>query len=110
MESEEVISLYEEVAIITDQMLAAARAHNWDQLAALESRCASHVASLRSGEPPTRLTGPVRERKVRILKKILADDREIRKLTEPWMVRLSKIINSAGSERTLPEAPGSQKT
>lgn len=106
MNSHEVISLYETVAVITNQMLTAARNGDWDQLAALESRCASHVEILRKSEPPAPLTGVVREKKVKIIKKILADDREIRNLTEPWMAQLSQIINSTGNERKLSQAYG----
>jgi flagellar protein FliT len=104
MNSQEVISLYETVAVITDQMLAAARNGDWDELVALESRCANHVEALRMGEAPVALTGAVREKKVRIIQKILADDREIRNLTQPWMTHLSDLINSAGTERKLSKA------
>ena len=47
MNSHEVIALYETVAVITDQMLTAARSGDWDQLAVLETQCASHVAVLK---------------------------------------------------------------
>lgn len=106
MNSYEVISLYEAVAVITNQMLAAARQGDWDRLVELESRCASHVETLRAGEPPAPLTGESRMRKVKIIKKILADDREIRNLTEPWMAQLSQLINSNGNERKLSHAYG----
>lgn len=106
LEKQEVITLYETVAGITDQMLTAARSGNWDQMIELETRCASHVATLRQGEPREPLTGALREKKVRIIQKILADDREIRNLTEPWMAHLSQLINSTGTERKLSKAYG----
>ncbi|MEJ7805294.1 MAG: flagellar protein FliT [Telluria sp.] len=34
----------------------------------------------------------------------MAQDREIRTLTEPWMAELSALINSAGTERKLSRA------
>ncbi len=106
MNSNEVITLYETVADITDQMLAAARSGDWDRLVELESRCAGHVAALRQGEAPVPLTGESRVRKVQIIRKILADDREIRNLTEPWMAQLSRLISSTGTERRLNKAYG----
>lgn len=109
MNNHEVISLYETVAVITDQMLAAARQGDWDRLVELESRCASHVETLRASEPPVPLTGDSRVRKVQIIKKILADDREIRNLTEPWMVQLSRLIDSTGTERKLSRAYGASQ-
>lgn len=110
MNSEEVISLYEKVAVITHQMVAAAREYDWDQLAALESQCANHVATLKGNEHMTPLTGMVRERKVKIIQKILADDREIRSITEPWMEHLSGLIKSTGTERKLSQAYGANQS
>jgi len=109
MNSQEVISLYETVAVITDQMLAAARQGDWDRLVELESRCASHVQTLRQSEAPVPLTGESRMRKVQIINKILADDREIRNITEPWMGQLSRLINSTGTERKLSQAYGASQ-
>jgi flagellar protein FliT len=106
MNSQEIISLYEAVSEITDQMLAAARAGDWDQLIALEAHCASHVQTLQNDGPPAPLTGAVRERKVKIITKILADDREIRNLTEPWMAQLAQLINSTSAERKLANVYG----
>lgn len=110
MNSHEVIALYETVAVITDQMLTAAKCGDWDQLAVLEARCASHVATLKQGEPPAPLTGEIRVRKVQIIKQILAHDRQIRDIAEPWMAKLSQMINSTSAERRLSHAYGSNHT
>lgn len=106
MTSEETLSLYEAVADITAQMLAAARSGDWEHLAILESRCAGHVRSLESSEPRAPLNGELRKRQIKIIQKILADDREIRNITEPWMAQLSALLNSAGTERKLSMAYG----
>jgi flagellar protein FliT len=106
MDSEEVLSLYESVAIITHQMLDAARTGDWELLVKLESRCSSHVQTLRNEEPRAPLTGPLRDRKVKIIHKILEDDREIRNITTPWMAQLSTMMNSTGTERKLAKAYG----
>lgn len=107
MNNDEILSLYEKVAGITDQMLIAARAGDWDRLAALESDCSGHVDVLRQTatvrEP---LTPSARERKARIIRKILDDDRQIRDLAAPWMAELSALINSTGTERKLSQAYG----
>lgn len=110
MNSQEVIALYETVAVITDQMLSAARSGDWDQLALLESRCAGHVATLKMDEPPAQLTREIRVRKVQIIKQILADDREIRNIAEPWMAKLALLINTSGAQRKLTQTYGSSQT
>ena len=111
MDNQEIISLYEAVADITDKMLAAARVGDWEQLAALESHCSSQVEIIKQNDqqrPP--LTATARERKVKIIKKILDDDRQIRDITEPWMAQLSAMINSTGTERKLSKAYGANQT
>lgn len=110
MTGEEVISIYEKVAVITHQMLAAAREYNWEQLAELESLCASQVAILKRDESAVPLTGVVREQKVKIIQKILADDREIRSITEPWMDQVAALLKSAGTERKLSQAYGAKQS
>jgi len=106
MNSEEIILVYESVADITEQMLAAARNSDWEHLAALESRCAGHVRTLEKSEPRSALTGMMRERKITIIQKILADDREIRNITEPWMAQLTSLMNNTHTERKLYMAYG----
>ncbi|MEO6145756.1 MAG: flagellar protein FliT [Sulfuriferula sp.] len=101
MNSDEIISIYESVASITEQMLSAARNSDWEHMAALESRCASHVRTLEKSEIRAALTSEMRERKFNIIQKILADDREIRNITEPWMAQLSSLINNTSTERKL---------
>lgn len=111
MDNQEILSLYETVADITDQMLAAARTGDWEQLAVLETHCSSQVAILRNNEQPRQPLPPsLREKKTRIIKKILEDDRQIRDITEPWMTQLSALMKNAGTERKLSQAYGASQT
>ncbi|HEX7640974.1 MAG TPA: flagellar protein FliT [Burkholderiaceae bacterium] len=105
MNSQEVVSLYETISVITEQMVSAARNANWIQLADLEKQCAMHIETIKSGDKEP-AQGDMRERKIKIIRKILADDREIRNLTEPWMQRLSMQINSTNAQRKLVKAYG----
>ena len=43
----------------------------------------------------------IHKRKVEIIRQVLADDAEIRNLTEPWMQRLQHLLTSVGQERKL---------
>jgi len=110
MDNQDIISLYETVADITDQMLAAAKTGNWEHLAELESRCSSQVEIIKMNDQPREpLTPSAREQKSRIIKKILEDDRQIRDITEPWMARLSALMRSTGTERKLAQAYGANQ-
>lgn len=111
MDTQEILSLYENVAEITDQMLSAARTGDWERLAALESHCSSQVEILKQNDKSRQpLTPLAREKKTRIIKKILDDDRQIRDITEPWMAQLSAMINSVGTERKLSQAYGANQS
>ena len=105
MNTTEVLSLYESVSDLTGRMVQAARSRDWESLVELESSCASRIETLKAGEPPA-LSGESREQKVRIINAILANDREIRDLTSPWMAELANLINSTGSQRRLNKAYG----
>lgn len=86
MTSTEVLAMYENIAGLSTQMAAAARVSDWDSLSRLESQCAS-AARAASGDVPA-LSGAPRQRKIDLLKQILANDRAIRDVTEPWMNQL----------------------
>lgn len=83
MTSSEVLSMYENIAGMTNHMAAAARMGDWDSLGKLENRCAAESRAVSTGVPA--LSGAQRQRKIDLLKQILANDRAIRDVTEPWM-------------------------
>jgi flagellar protein FliT len=105
----ELMEIYENVALITDKMLNAAKSEDWDLLIELETHCSTHVKTLQMNETQDELTEEMRQRKVNVIKKILADDREIRVLTEPWMEQLSQIMQSSQSSRLLTKTYGMQQ-
>lgn len=121
MNRDQAIALYESVADITSKMLAAARNSDWEGLCTLESDCASQVRMLKSVESAataenaekgvllTDLTDATRLRKRTLIEQILADDREIRHLTESWMAQLSSLLNRSRVERQLSMAYGSHQ-
>jgi flagellar protein FliT len=83
MTSNEVLSMYENIAGLSNQMAAAARMGDWDGLSRLEGQCATEARAVATGVPA--LSGAPRLRKIDLLKQILANDREIRDVTDPWM-------------------------
>ncbi len=87
MTSTEVLSMYENIAGLTGQMAAAAQLSDWNTLDQLENRCAAEAVAAIGGVP--RLEGAARLRKIDLLKQIMANDRAVRDVTEPWMGRLN---------------------
>jgi flagellar protein FliT len=83
MTSNDVVTMYEQLAGLTAKMSVAAQAGDWACLAALEKQCAQHTVAVQTGVPA--LSGEARSRKIALLKQIMANDRAIRDVTEPWM-------------------------
>ena len=104
MEQQSTIVIYETVAVITKQMLQAAKKQDWDELAELEANCAEQVAKLKSADDKFPLSNEVNIRKIESIKSILADDREIRNIVSPWMAKLNVLMNSIHIEGKLTRA------
>ena len=106
MTGPEVVSVYETMVGITDQMLDAATASDWDRLVELEQACAACARRLKENEGAQPLAGQERQRKVNAIRRMLDADRQIRDLTTPWMARLSALISNTTTERRVARAYG----
>lgn len=106
MSTSQIIANYESLSAITDQMRVAAVHGKWDQLLDLERQCGHHIATMKPEEPTAILDGPSRQRKIQLIRKILADDAEIRNHTEVWMGQLQRIMQSNRHEQQLQHAYG----
>jgi flagellar protein FliT len=104
MDASQVIMNYESLSALTGQMRDAAVHGEWDQLIGLEQQCSRHVAAMKPVDAAAGLDEPARQRKIQLIKKILADDVEIRDRTEMWMEQLQRIIQSNRHEQCLQQA------
>lgn len=102
----EVITNYESLSSITNQMREAAVHGEWDQLIELEQQCSRHVSTMQPVDTTVQLDEPSRQRKIQLIKKILADDAEIRNRTELWMGQLQSIMQNNRQEQRLQQAYG----
>lgn len=86
------IDHYLAIAAASRAMVAAARADDWHELSRLERQCIRHVHKLKCAAQVQSL-GPHEQRtRVRLLRNILADDAEIRRLAEPWLIELEQLL------------------
>lgn len=106
MSASQVISNYESLSVITSLMRDAAEHGKWDTLVDLEQQCSRHVASMKSADAASTLDESSRQRKIQLIKKILADDAEIRSRTEVWMGQLQRLMQSNRQEQRLQQAYG----
>ncbi len=107
MTNQDVLSMYTAIGDLTGRMVAAANASEWEQLYELEIEVNAHVAVLKMNEAGVHLEGEQRQQKATLIKKMLADDRQVRDQIQPWMAQLSKLISSTGTERRVVNAYGS---
>lgn len=96
MAQEPIIRLYETISELSERMLDAARASDWALMDALERECAGHVAEIAPDWRTASLSWQDRAHKLRLVRQILACDREIRHLLDPWMTELAIRLNGPG--------------
>ncbi len=104
MNSQELMSIYENVAVITGQMVGAAQEHDWQLLAELEDSCSAQVRAIRENDTPVELAQADQMKKVDVIKKILADDRKIRDITQPRMAQLTEMMRRSSTQGKLARA------
>lgn len=95
------LNLYEALSSISGDMVNTAEAGDWDRLIELERKVARLRNRISVEDAQTRLTEPERERKVHLIKRILADDRKVRSFTEPWMEHVRRFLGDATPGRDI---------
>ncbi|MFA6014019.1 MAG: flagellar protein FliT [Gallionellaceae bacterium] len=98
-----VLEKYESLSTITGKMREAAAQGDWDLLVELEEQSRARVEEMKLLDLAP-IDEATRLRKVTLIRKILADDAEIRSKTEPWMAQLQRIMSNARSEDRLQKA------
>lgn len=98
------LAYYKAVAAASGDMLKAARRQDWEGLAEAERRCAAVIAILKASGAEARLDGDKRQHKAEIIRRVLADDAEIRRIVDPRMRELERLLGAAGTRRRLDDA------
>ncbi|MDQ7990742.1 MAG: flagellar protein FliT [Candidatus Dactylopiibacterium sp.] len=103
------ITFYESMSELSGKMAAAARANDWPELERLEHELSALRDRLRIIDPPSyqaALPEAERQRKVVLIRQILAEDREIRAHVQPWMESVRGMLSSGTRQRALNSAYG----
>ena len=90
--SAKLLNYYEAIEKASAEMLAAARAGNWDEVVKLEGACAVLIAQLKNAAHSSHLMQNEAKEKSRIMQRILLNDAEIRHLAEPWLEDLDQMM------------------
>jgi len=92
MNAKEVLAMYENLAGLTGQMAQAAKAGNWSDFEQLNLEARVEARSATAGVPA--LDGAKRLRKIDLLKQLMANDRAIRDITEPFDGQLDRALHA----------------
>ena len=106
MNARQVIDDYEAILALTHEMRIAAEQGEWDKVLVLEPLCKRFIANLKSADELSLTDTASQPHKVELLKKILADDAEIRQRTTDWMSQLQHIMQSNRQEQKINQTYG----
>lgn len=96
---------YESIAVTSRAMVAAARIQDWVEVQRLEQLCIVQVQHLKAAAQLQALKPDDQATRLRLLRSILADDAEIRRLAEPWLAELEHLL--LPQRRVSPQRPES---
>lgn len=102
-----VIAMYETVCGISAQMVEAARANDWNRLVALERDVAGIRRRLEAGEFGSDLSPQELRQKISLIHRILDDDAEVRRHTEPWMEQVQRFLGGPVRQHNVRHPYGS---
>uniref|UniRef100_A0ABX1PH57 Flagellar protein FliT n=2 Tax=Aromatoleum anaerobium TaxID=182180 RepID=A0ABX1PH57_9RHOO len=95
---------------LSNGMVEAAQANDWDRLVALEHEMADIRAELMRIAPDGRQAADLTEadaaRKASLITAMLRNDEEIRRHVEPWLASTRKLLGSAQRDRAVRSAYG----
>lgn len=90
---EKLLSCYEAIATASGNMLEAARQADWDRLVKAESDCAALINEARDLRASCDCSAAGEVRRLTALRKVMADDAEIRALMQPWLGKLQLVLD-----------------
>lgn len=93
---------YEAIAKASCAMLAAARADDWIEVGRQEERCCALIETLKAAADFSNslLDEADDARRMQLLRRILADDAQIRAHAEPWLEPIAPYISTPRASET----------
>jgi flagellar protein FliT len=98
------LELYENMHRLSSRMAEAARARDWNELSELERGIACLRASVQASAHEPRPAVIDLAHKHRLIRRILDDDAEVRRHTEPWMDQLGQLLGDSAQRREILKA------
>ena len=103
---QQIVARYERMADASRRMLDAAREDDWDRVCAVEKECVRLVAELSEMGDLAPKDPTLRQQKLDLMKRVLANDAELRLLSQPWLRKLDALLRSSQTSVRLGRAYG----
>jgi len=100
------IEIYQEMSALSARMVEAAQSQDWDSLVTLEKSVSTLRDTLMVEDDNTGLAPDERGLKAALIQRILDDDAEIRRHTEPWMDHVRQFLGGTARRRQVENAYG----
>jgi flagellar protein FliT len=92
-QAQHLLGYYESVGRLSRTRVAAAQSEDWESLAAVERICGLLIERIEAfGDPDAELGPSERRRRLVILRDVLRDDAQVRRITEPSLARFDVRI------------------
>lgn len=98
--------LYEALGRVSHDMVAAARANDWDRLAELDRQMTATREAIARQPEDGALDDAALLRRAALISAILQNNGEVRRHVDPWMASTRKLLASGERERTVRAAYG----
>jgi flagellar protein FliT len=100
------IEIYQEMSTLSARMVEAARANDWENLISLEKSVVALRRVLAADDDNSRLSAREIDLKRTLIQRILDDDAEIRRHTEPWMEQVRQFLGGNTRRKQVESAYG----
>ena len=101
-----IVERYRRMADASTRMLAAARVDDWDAVCAIEQDCARLIGELTDIGDLAPSDPALRQEKIDLMRRVLADDAEIRLLSQPWLKKLDALMRTPATTARVNRAYG----
>jgi flagellar protein FliT len=100
------MQVYQEMSALSARMVEAAQSKDWERLVDLENRVSALRDTLMADDDNTDITPGERPLKAALIQRILDDDAEVRRHTEPWMEHVRQFLGGAARQKQVERAYG----
>lgn len=103
---QKIVEHYTRMAEISERMRLAAYADDWNGVGDAEKECARVICDLSALGDLAPTDPALRRQKLDLMRRVLADDAEIRLLTQPWLKKLDQLLQTPDASAQLDRAYG----